>query len=62
MGSLSSKNRNIKHLLCVTDVFTKYTWGKLLKVKKGKTVLNAFIKTINESHRKPNKLWVDQGR
>ena len=55
MGSLSSKNRNIKYLLCVTDAFTKYTWGKPLKVKKGKTVLN-------ESDRKPNKLWVEQGR
>ena len=62
MGSLSSKNRNIKYLLCVTDAFTKCTWGKPLKVKKGKTVLNAFIKIVNESDRKPNKLWVDQGR
>ena len=25
-----------------------------------KTVLNAFIKTANESNRKTNKLWVDQ--
>ena len=30
--------------------------------KKGKTVLNAFIKTVNKSNRKPSKLWVDQGR
>ena len=27
----------------------------------GKTVLNAFIKIVNESNHKPNKLWVDQG-
>ena len=27
-----------------------------------KTVLNAFIKIVNESNRKPNKLWVDQGK
>ena len=26
------------------------------------TVLNVFIKKWNESNRKPNKLWVDQGR
>ena len=26
MGSLSSKIRNVKYLLCVIDVFTKYTW------------------------------------
>ena len=42
--------------------FTKYTWVKPLKDKKGKTVLNAFIEIVNESSRKPNKLWVDQGR
>ena len=30
--------------------------------KKGKTVLNAFIKTVYESNHKPNKLWFDKGR
>ena len=34
MGSLSSKNRNVKYLLCVIDVFTKYAWVKRLKDKK----------------------------
>ena len=34
----------------------------LLKIKKGETVYNAFIKVVNESNRKPSKLWVDQGR
>ena len=52
IGLLSSKNRNIKYFLCVIDVFTK----------KGKRVLNAFIEIVNDSNRKPNKLWVDQGR
>ena len=62
MESLYSKNRNVKYLLCVIDNFTKYAWVKPLKDKKGKTVLNTFIKIVNESNRKPNKLWVDQGR
>ena len=62
MGSLSSKNENVRYLLCVIDIFTKYAWVKPLKDKKVKTVLNAFIEKINESNRKPNKLWVDQGR
>ena len=35
---------------------------KPLKVKKGKTVLNALIEIVNRSNRKPNKLLVDQGR
>ena len=52
----------VKYLLCVIDAFIKYACVKLLKDKKGKTVFNAFIEIINESNRKPNKLWVDQGR
>ena len=44
------------------DVFTKYALVKPSKDKKGKIVLNAFIEIVNESNRKPNKLWADQGR
>ena len=62
MKSFSSKNTNVKYLLCVVDVSTKYSWVKPLKDQKGKTVLNAFIEIVNESNRKPNKLWVDEGR
>ena len=41
--------------------FTKQGWIKALKDKKGKTVLNPFI-VVNESNRKPNKLWIVRGR
>ena len=34
MGSLSAKNRDVKYLLCVIDVFIKYAWVKPLKDKK----------------------------
>ena len=61
MKSLSSKNKKINYL-CAIDVSTKYAWFKHLKYKKGKTVLNTFIEIVNESNRKPIKLWVDQGR
>ena len=61
MGSLSSKNKNIGYLLFVIDIFTKCARVKPLKDKKDKTVLNAFIEILNESNRKPNKLWVEQG-
>ena len=44
------------------DVFTNYVSVKHLKDKKGKTVLNAFIKIVNESNHNPNELQVDQGR
>ena len=43
MGSLSSSNYGIKNLLCVIDFFTKNAWVKLMKYKKGKTVLHGFI-------------------
>ena len=46
--------------MCFIDVFTKYAWVKSLKDKKGKTVFNAFLEIVNESNRKPNKLWIDQ--
>ena len=61
-GSLSSKNKNVKYLLHVIDIFTKYALVKSLKDKKGKTVFNAFIEIVNEYNRKPDKLWIDQGR
>ena len=35
---------------------------KPLKDTKCKTALNAFIQKVNEFNRKPNKLYVDQGR
>ena len=64
MESLSTKNKSVKYLLCVIDVFTKYGWVKPLKDnkedKKVKTVLNVFIKIVNEPNRKPNSLWIDQ--
>ena len=60
MGSLSPKTKNVEYVLYVIDVFTKY--ARVKPWKKGKTVLNAFIETVNDSNRKPNKLWVDQGR
>ena len=60
--SLSSKKGYVKYLLLCHRYFTEYAWIKPLKDKKGKTVLNASIEIVNESDRKPNKLWVDQGR
>ena len=36
MWSLSSKNKNVRYLLCVIDVFTKYAYTKRLTDKKAK--------------------------
>ena len=32
-----------------------------LKDKKGIVITNAFQKVLDESNRKPNKIWVDRG-
>ena len=34
MKSFSSKNKNVEYLLCVIDVFTRYSWVTLLKTVK----------------------------
>ena len=62
MRSLSSKKRGVKYLLCVIDVFTKYSWLKPLEDKKAKTVFYGLIEIVSESKPKLNKLGVDQGR
>ena len=61
MQSLSRKNKGIKYLLCVIDLYSKYAFVILLKNKKGISILNAFNKIIKQYNRKPNKIWVDQG-
>ena len=61
MQSLSRKNKGIKYLLCVIDLYSKYAFVVPLKDKKGISIVNAFNKIIKQSERKPNKIWVDQG-
>ena len=59
--SLSKKNKGIKYLLCVIDLFSKYVFVVPLKDKKGISVTNGLNKIIKQSGRKPNKIRVDQG-
>ena len=61
MQSLSKYNKGNKHLLCAIDLFRRYAWVISMKDKKGTSIVNAFKKIISEG-RKPNKIWVDQGR
>ena len=42
--------------------FHRIWWGQTFGEKKAKTVLNGFIKIVNESNHKPNTLWVNQGK
>ena len=61
MQLISKFNKGFRFLLCVIDIFSKYAWVVSLTDKKGVTITNAFQKILNDSARKPKKIWVDQG-
>ena len=58
---ISKYNKGIRFLLCFIDLFSKCAWVVPLKDKKGVTIVNAFQSILNNSKRKPDKIWVDQG-
>ena len=62
MQLISKFNKEIVFLFCAVDIFSKYAWVTPLKDTKDITITNAFQKTLDESNRRPNKVWVDQGR
>ena len=55
---ISKYNKGIRYLLCAIDLFSKYAFASPLKDKKGVSI--AFQSILNNSKRKPNKIWVDQ--
>ena len=61
MQLISKFNKGFRFLLCVIDIFSKYAWVIHLKDKKGITSTNPFQEILDESNRKPNKMWVDRG-
>ena len=61
MRLISKYNKGIRYLLCAIDLFSKYALVVPLKDKKGTTTANAFQIILNNSKRKPIKIWVDQG-
>ena len=62
MQLISRYNKGIRFLLCVIDIFSKYTWVVPLKDKKGVSIVIAFQSILKQSNsrRKPNKIWVDK--
>ena len=61
MQLISKFNKGIRLLLCVIDTYNKYAWVIPLKDKKGVTIVSAFQNVLNDSMRKPDKIWVDKG-
>ena len=60
MELISKLNKEIRFLLWVIDIFSKYAWVIPLKEKKGITITNDFQKFLDESSHKPNKVWVNK--
>ena len=58
---ISKFSKRFRFLSCVSDIYSKYAWVILLKDKKRITITNVFQKILDESNRKPNKIWVDKG-
>ena len=60
MQLISKFGKGFRFLLCVIDIFSKYAWVAPLKDKKGVSICDAFQKILDQSGRKPNKIWVDK--
>ena len=56
MQLISKFNNGFCFLLCVIDIFRKYTWINSLEYKKEITITNGFQKILDESNCKLNKI------
>ena len=61
MQRLSTFNKRIRFLLCIFNIYSKYSWVNPIKDKTGITITCAFQKILDKSGHKPNKIWVDKG-
>ena len=61
MRLLSRQNKGTKYLLCAIDLFSKLAFVELLRDKRGVIIVEGFKKIVNDSGRRPYKIWVDQG-
>ena len=61
MKLISNFNKGIHFLFYVIDMFSKYVVVIPLKDEKETTINNTFHKILNETSRKPNKIWVNKG-
>ena len=58
---ISKFNKGLRFLWYVFDIYSKYAGVIQLIDKKRITITNAFKNILNESKRKPNKIWVRKG-
>jgi hypothetical protein len=58
---LAPYNDNIRYLLAVIDTFTRFAWVRLLKDKRGETVLEAFKSILRSAGEYPRIIVTDRG-
>ena len=54
----SKFNKRFRFLLCVIDIFSKYAWVVPLN---DVSIVDVFQEVLDDSDRKPNKIWVAKG-
>ena len=60
MQLINKFNKGFRILLYLIEIYSKYAWVLTSKNKKGIAITEAFQKNLDESKRKPNKIWVDK--
>ena len=61
MRLLIRQDKGTKYLLCAIDLFSKYAFVVPLRYKRGASIVEGFKEIVNDSSRRPYKIWVDQG-
>lgn len=62
MSTWKSENDGYTYILMIIDVFTRWAAARPLKTKSAAEVLAALKDVIEESGRKPQLFWVDEGK
>ena len=60
MQLISTFNKGFRFLVCVIDFFSKYALVVPLKDKNCVSTVDTFQKILDDSNRKPNKIWLDK--
>lgn len=61
MSEWKSSNDGFAWMLNIVDVFSRFAWSVPLQNKTATAVLSGFKTVLEESGRKPAKIWVDEG-
>ena len=61
MQELATKNKNVKYLLCVIDVFTRFAWVIPLKNKFLSIITDAMSELLKDIKTKPEIINCDNG-